>query len=206
MARIRFSPLVVGASGKAGDAVFASWKGRSYVRKLVTPANPQTAAQTAVREALARLPSLWRSLPLMVRTQQNTYAVGYRMSGWNWYVGANRANEENYQALLITPPNPIIGPVQAFALADQGGGVCRCTWTAWTTGTAWASYIVARRIEEDEVHLVISVPAGSEVMMTTGTTDITLSASKEWSVALAPVRVADLVFGEAVQDTVDMGA
>lgn len=41
------------ASGKIANAiVFAKWKGRNYVRQLVTPYNPQSVGQQAVRAAL----------------------------------------------------------------------------------------------------------------------------------------------------------
>jgi hypothetical protein len=44
------------ASGAyAGTMVFAKWKGRAYVRQLVTPANPHSAGQEGARNKLRAL-------------------------------------------------------------------------------------------------------------------------------------------------------
>jgi len=44
----------LGASGKfGGAAVYSIWKGITYVRQLVTPANPKSAAQGAQRLVIA---------------------------------------------------------------------------------------------------------------------------------------------------------
>jgi len=40
------------SGGYAGAMVFAKWKGRAYVRQLVTPANPHSADQEAARNKL----------------------------------------------------------------------------------------------------------------------------------------------------------
>lgn len=53
MAKVTAPLMSMDASGKFGGAlVFGKWKGRPTVRKLVTPSNPQSADQTAVRNAL----------------------------------------------------------------------------------------------------------------------------------------------------------
>jgi hypothetical protein len=40
------------SGGYAGAMVFAKWKGRAYVRQLVTPANPHSAGQEGARNKL----------------------------------------------------------------------------------------------------------------------------------------------------------
>lgn len=56
MAKVNGPLMSMDASGKLGDAiVFSKWKGRNYVRQLVTPANPQTADQKTVRSILGTL-------------------------------------------------------------------------------------------------------------------------------------------------------
>ena len=56
MAKVSGPLMSLDASGKIADTiVFAKWKGRNYVRQLVTPANPQTAGQKAVRAILGTL-------------------------------------------------------------------------------------------------------------------------------------------------------
>lgn len=48
--------MSLSASGSVADTItFSIWKGRPYVRELVTPANPQTAGQAAVRSILGAI-------------------------------------------------------------------------------------------------------------------------------------------------------
>lgn len=53
MAKVTSPLMSLDASGSiAGALTFSKWKGRNYVRQLVTPANPQTSGQQEVRAAL----------------------------------------------------------------------------------------------------------------------------------------------------------
>ncbi|MDS4026119.1 MAG: hypothetical protein RKO25_03875 [Candidatus Contendobacter sp.] len=53
MAKVSGPLFSMEASGSYGGAlVFAKWKGRQYVRELVTPANPHSANQEEVRNQL----------------------------------------------------------------------------------------------------------------------------------------------------------
>jgi len=50
MAKVKGPLMSLEASGSvANTLVFSIWKGRPYVRELVTPSNPQTASQVAYR-------------------------------------------------------------------------------------------------------------------------------------------------------------
>jgi hypothetical protein len=54
MAKVVGGLFSLDARGKFGNAlVFSNWKGTQTVRRLVTPSNPQTVAQMAVRAYLA---------------------------------------------------------------------------------------------------------------------------------------------------------
>jgi len=53
MARVSGPLFSVSASGAyAGTLVFASWRGRQYVRELVTPSNPRTIGQETARNRM----------------------------------------------------------------------------------------------------------------------------------------------------------
>lgn len=53
MARTKLPLLSLDASGSiAKSIVFSRWKGRTYVRRSVTPANPRSGLQVAMRAAL----------------------------------------------------------------------------------------------------------------------------------------------------------
>jgi len=128
--KIIFSPLVAGFSGKTAHLVGASWKGIAYVRKLVTPANPQTAAQTAVRDSLTRCVELWRSLDAKIKAWLDEYAVDYRMSGYNTFMSKCRADEQTPALLTVVPANPHVDAVSTLAFATGAGvsGDIDCTW------------------------------------------------------------------------------
>lgn len=56
MARVTGPLMSLSASGSVAKTLtFSIWKGRPYVRELVTPSNPQTANQAAVRSILGAI-------------------------------------------------------------------------------------------------------------------------------------------------------
>ncbi len=88
MAKLTAPLMSFGASGKLGNSlVYSQWKGIPTARQYVTPANPQTVAQTAQRSLLASVVSIWRSTKIdtVVRTAWNLLAStrGLQMSGFN---------------------------------------------------------------------------------------------------------------------------
>lgn len=106
MARVIFSPLISSMSGKTADAVFATWKGRPYVRERVIPANPQTAAQTAVRNSLAELVAMWHIMDADLQTAYGLGAANLAISGYNDWVGRNRAQMQAATGLYGPRRNP----------------------------------------------------------------------------------------------------
>ena len=205
MARITFSPLVAGASGKAADAVFSNWKGRAYVRKLVKPANPNTAAQQTVRESLGRLPKLWRSLESQVRAVQDTYAAAYGMSGYNWFVGQNRVLEETYETQHVGPPNVDIDKPSTFNLTDLGGGSCKVDWDGSTEGADYKVYILSRKIESGDVEDVFTLEEKDTTLASAHTVNVTLAASKDYEVILLVEDTVNNLFSQSVGDKITMG-
>lgn len=157
MARISLGPIVSDASGKIAGTVFSRWKGRNYVRRLITPSNPQSVDQTAQRNAMARCVELWRSLTATLKTQLDTFATGLRMSGYNWFVGQNRVNEVTYDSAKLTPHNPDIPMIEDFATASGGAGIVTVTWTDNVVDGASLVHIYYRKVEpaseETEIHL-----------------------------------------------------
>lgn len=62
MASIKFSALVSEMRGKLNGSVFSKNRSGNYLRNKVTPVNPQTSAQQAVRSLLASVSQSWRGL------------------------------------------------------------------------------------------------------------------------------------------------
>ena len=62
MAKIKYSALVSDMRNKLNGSVMSKNRYGSYVRNKVTPVNPQTSYQQAVRQRLGSLSSAWRNL------------------------------------------------------------------------------------------------------------------------------------------------
>jgi hypothetical protein len=62
MAKVKFSALVSDMRNKLNGSVFSKNRAGSYLRNKVTPVNPQTAAQVAVRNNFTTLSQNWRGL------------------------------------------------------------------------------------------------------------------------------------------------
>lgn len=77
MAKIKFGMMMTDARGKLGGQVFSKNRGGSYVRTKVTPSNPQTSAQMAVRGAFASISSAWSALTEAGRESFNGFVSAY---------------------------------------------------------------------------------------------------------------------------------
>lgn len=62
MAKVKFTSVVADIRGKIAGHVFSRNRGGSYIRTKVTPNNPQTGAQVAVRALLTQFSQGWRGL------------------------------------------------------------------------------------------------------------------------------------------------
>jgi len=204
--KVTTSPLVSALSGKAGDVVAATWKGRQYARRRVTPANPNSAGQQTVRESMGRLAPLWRSLSAAVKAVQNAYAASYRMSGWNWFAKQNRVLEETNLAGVLTPPNTALDPVTDLALADAGAGSCTVTWTNPGHGAGYYVSIWSRKIESGEIDAAFTLESEGTVLASAETASITLEASKDFQVIVAVEEDSTDDYSECVADQITMGA
>jgi len=135
MARVIFSPLISAMSGKTADAVFASWKGIAYVRQHVIPANPRTDAQMAVRYALAECVAIWQALSTLICAAYDAGADELSISGYNDFVGRNRAPLQALTGLFgprrnLDAVEPRIQiPIDWAYDNEPGAGTAEYTWT-----------------------------------------------------------------------------
>jgi len=185
MARITFSPLIAGASGKAADAVFSRWKSTSYVRKHVIPANPQTAAQTLMRDAMGRIPYMWRKLRAAVQDAQDRYATNIGMSGYNWFAKQNAKLEKTFQAANITPPDVAVEPVLTFTKVDGGAGSVTFNWTGGSTGALIYATLWTRKITTAEQETSFTEQSWETVLCSAGTMVKALVALKKYTAVLS---------------------
>ena len=71
MAKIKFGMIVTDGRGKLGGQVFSKNRGGAYIRTKVTPSNPQSPAQTVVRQAFAEFSQNWSALTAELITAWN---------------------------------------------------------------------------------------------------------------------------------------
>lgn len=95
MAKVGGPLMSLEASGSvAGALTFAKWKGRQYVRQLVQPSNPQSAAQETARNAMRVAAAAQRFVNLStelgagrsVPDKQAIIAVTPAGEAWNGYL------------------------------------------------------------------------------------------------------------------------
>ena len=84
MARVSGPLMSFSASGKIADAlVFASWKGRDYVRQWFKPGNPQTIKQVNIRTAMTLAVEKWQSQLQAYKDKWNEFGKQNKISGFN---------------------------------------------------------------------------------------------------------------------------
>ena len=67
MAKVKFGMMMTDARGKLGGQVFSKNRAGSFVRTKVTPANPNTQAQSQARALFSAISQQWSSLTQQVR-------------------------------------------------------------------------------------------------------------------------------------------
>ena len=75
--KIKFGALVVAGRGKIGGHVASRNRAGAYLRTKVTPVNPATVYQVAVRNRLAGISTDWRGLTAAQRTAWNAAVSDY---------------------------------------------------------------------------------------------------------------------------------
>ena len=97
--KIKFGAIVVDGRGKVGGHVASKNRGGSYLRTKVTPVNPRTTAQNAVRSRLTEIAQSWKALTAAQRAGWNAAVQDFQRtnifgdiktpSGFNLYQRLN---------------------------------------------------------------------------------------------------------------------
>lgn len=132
--KAKFGAIVVAGRGKIGGHVASQNRAGSYFRTKVTPVNPQTTAQTTVRNRLSGLSSAWRGLTAAQRSAWNSGVSDHAKTdvfgdlrnptGFNLFQRLNN-NLLNIGESQINVP-PAVVPVDAFttlSIAAEDGTV-----------------------------------------------------------------------------------
>tara|TARA_R110000782_G_scaffold252544_1_gene340385 strand:+ start:121 stop:816 length:696 start_codon:yes stop_codon:yes gene_type:complete len=135
MASIRFNQIA-DARGSINGTVYSRGIGGLYMKNRVSPVNPQTAKQTAVRAALAALATSWRGLSDDQRTSfkgqvanypaTNRLGETYTPSGYQLYMTLNgNLSAVNTEAIEV-PIAPVAfsaSLVSAMSIVITAGAV-----------------------------------------------------------------------------------
>ena len=112
------------ASGRLGGMVFSRNKGGAYVRKFVTPTNPSTAKQRAVRERFAQRTHEFRTLPPATKAMWLEYSNTYfnpltgtgKGGALNAFLSNRQAVDNANQVANVTTFDVGVSPAAAFVL------------------------------------------------------------------------------------------
>jgi hypothetical protein len=134
------------ASGSiAGTIVYSKWKGRNYVRQLVTPANPKSPLQVSTRAMMKFLSQQWT--PELDTTQKASWdddAAALAVSPFNAFIQTNLQRWTQFTPPSKTTPVTATGTVGTFTtLPDVTGGVRQATvnWDVNALNDAWGLLI-----------------------------------------------------------------
>lgn len=117
MAKIKFGMMVTDARGKLGGHVFSKNRAGAYTRTKVTPVNPQSSAQVAVRNQFTNFTQNFRSLTASQILAWNSAVVNFvgtdifgdskTPSGINLYNKLNLNLANAGQSAITSPPLPV---------------------------------------------------------------------------------------------------
>lgn len=128
--KVKFGSIVVDGRGKIGGHVASKNAAGNYFRTKVTPSNPQTPAQQAVRAALAANSKAYQTLTEAQRdsfieaakeaTAKNIFGDGIKLSGINLFTRLNNNLSLIGVANITSAPAPVsieYLPITAAAVA-----------------------------------------------------------------------------------------
>lgn len=114
MAIIKMGQIVAEARGKIAGMVFSRNTAGAYIRQKVSPIQPRTVAQLAVRAFLSSVSQSWRNLTDNSRltwrgvaalfTHANVYGDNVPLTAFGLYNRLNRNLQEIGEALITDPP------------------------------------------------------------------------------------------------------
>jgi len=146
MAIVKGPAMSLDASGKlAGAIVFSKWKGRNYIRQLVTPANPKSGAQTGFRASMKFLAQNWSGLSAGEQATWLSRANDMIVSEFNAFTSYNQIRWRNFLTPSKEDPAAEASTPATAPTGAAVAGVRMATITLTDSGTApdWG-YILFR--------------------------------------------------------------
>jgi hypothetical protein len=130
--KIKFGAVIVDGRGKIGGHVASKNRGGAYMRTKVTPTNPSTTSQAAVRNRLTSFAQSFRSLTASQIQAWNAAVSDFaktdsfgdikQPSGVNLYMKLNSNLAEVGVVAILTPPLPAeVEPVISVSATATAG-------------------------------------------------------------------------------------
>lgn len=210
MARTVAPLLSFEASGQiAGTQVYASWKGRPYVRRYTVPANPNSAGQQLTRNTFRWLNNVWKFMPGSAVAGWQLYADSSRITDRNAFIKINNSplRSEVDLANMVISPSARSGLIAQAMVATPAAGQVTVALTEPSLPTGWTvsqAYAACIRDQDPQSDAFYEVTAG-------------VDAAAPWSIVLSGLDAADYLvggwfrftrpdgtfaYGQSLQDTV----
>jgi hypothetical protein len=136
MAIVKGPAMSLDASGSiAGAVVFSKWKGRNYVRQLVTPANPKSGSQTGFRASMRFLSQIWSSLSAGDQATWESRAADLIVSEFNAFISYNQRRWRNFLTPSSVDPATELSAAPLAATGAAVAGVRQATISLTDGGT-----------------------------------------------------------------------
>lgn len=189
MAKVIGPFMSLDASGTLAGTITASkWKGRNYMRQRVTPANPQTDAQTGVRSSFAGANGLWKANQVALSSAFEALAAQTNVSPFNAFVSSVQKQYSKGFGAANTPDPTNAAPTNndTDLAAVVEGKYISLTWTDNTDTDAWASNIYMKLTSDPTAiwtNLIGVIPIGTGKMtigpLAAGTYKIGIASQSE---------------------------
>lgn len=210
MARTVAPLLSFEGSGQiAKTQVYASWKGRPYVRRYTIPANPNSAEQQLTRNTFRWLTNLWKFMPGSAVNGWQLYADSNRITDRNAFIKLNNGplrEETNLLAMTISP-SARSGIIAAGITVTPGSEQLTVALAAPALPTGWTitqAYAAAIRNQDPQTESFYTVTAAADAVAPWEIVLTGLVASEEylvggWFQFTRPDGT--FAYGQSLQDT-----
>lgn len=210
MAKTTAPLLSFDAAGQIGNSlVFGSWKGRSYARRYVIPANPNTAEQQLTRGTFSWLNNVMKYMPAGAIAGWNAYANTNRFTARNGFIKLNLSNlrEEADLANMIFSPSARGGVPPAAIGLTAGDDQITVDVTAPEVPEGWtiaAAHAIAIQEQDPQTGVLYTTTYGSDATSTYQIILTGLESAVEYRVgAWFSFNRPDglLAYGQSISDT-----
>jgi hypothetical protein len=132
--------LSFGAGGAiAKTQVYSSWRGISYVRKYVVPANPKSTNQEKTRSVFTYASNVWKNASSILQAPWTLFTQGQPLYNRNAFIGQNTKalRPGSTVAAFVGSPGAKGGVAPVSITATGGSGSIAVAFTLPAIPTGW---------------------------------------------------------------------